>query len=99
MRQELDMTEYRLHWWPSGTQQAPIPSVTLNAESPLQGAALALLHFSQLGCDITAPLAHLDVTDANGSQHTLLVDEIFEWLNDPKQMAFVQREGLAVLLP
>jgi hypothetical protein len=99
MRQELDMTGYQLHWWPSGTQQPPIPMVTLDAESPLQGAALALLHFSQLGCDITALLTHVDVTEANGSKHTLMVDEIFEWLNDPKQMAFVQREGLAVLLP
>jgi hypothetical protein len=50
------------------------------------------------GCDLTAPLAHVDVTESSGVKHTLLVEEIREWLNDPKQTAFVHREGLAVLL-
>jgi len=53
----------------------------------------------QLGCDITAPLAHIDVTEADGGKHTLLVEEVLDWLSDPKQMPFVQREGLATLLP
>jgi hypothetical protein len=77
----------------------PTPSVALKAESTLHGAALALRHFVQLGCDITAPLAHVDVTDADGSKHTLLVEEVRDWLSDPKQTAFVQREDLATLFP
>ena len=92
------MTEYQFHWWPSGTQRTPARSVTLEAVSRLEGAALALRYFSQLGCDISAPLAHVDFTEADGGKHTLLVEEILDWLNDPKQIAFVQREDLAALL-
>jgi hypothetical protein len=92
------MTEYQFHWWPSGTQPAPIPSVRLTAESTLHGAALALRQFIQLGCDIAAPLAHIDVTEPDGARHPLLVEEVLDWLNDPRQSAFVQREGLAGLL-
>jgi hypothetical protein len=92
------MTEYQFHWWPSGTQPTPIPSVRLTAESTLHGAALALRQFMQLGCDIAAPLAHIDVTEPDGARHPLLVEEVLDWLNDPRQSAFVHREGLAVLL-
>ena len=92
------MAVYRFHWWRSGPRQTPVPSVILETESRLQGAALALRHFSQLGCEIGAPLAHVDVTDADGVEHTLLVDEVLAWLNEPTQTAFVQREGLAALL-
>jgi hypothetical protein len=96
--QERVMTEYRFHWWPSGTKLAPIPSVTLEAESHLHGAALALRHFIELGCDISAPLAHVDMTESSGVNQTLLVDEVLDWLKDPKQSDFIQREGLAVLV-
>jgi hypothetical protein len=92
------MSEYQFHWWPSGDQRARTQSVTLQAESTLHGAALALRHFIQLGCDISAPLAHVDVTDPDGAKHTLLVEEVLEWLNDSKRTDFIQREGLAVLL-
>jgi hypothetical protein len=92
------MSEYKFHWWPSGNKQSQTQSVTLQAESNLHGAALALRHFSQLGCDISSPLAHVDVTDADGVKHTLLVEEVLDWLNDPKQTDFIQREGLAALL-
>ena len=92
------MTEYKFHGRPSGIQRTVIPSVKLDAESNLHGAALALRHFVQLGCDITAPLAHVDLSEPNGLKHTLLVEEILEWLNDPQQTAFVHREGLTVLL-
>ena len=92
------MTEYRFHSWPSGTTRAPNPSVSLQAESHLHGAALALRHFKQLGCDITAPHAHLDMTEPDGGKQTLLVEEVLDWLNDPKQTDFIHREGLAVLL-
>ena len=54
--------------------------------------------FRQRGCDIGAPLAHLDLTDTNGLHHTLLVEEIVDWLNQPTQATFVEREGLADLL-
>ena len=91
------MSEYRLHRWPSGTQHTVTPSVKLEAESQLHGAALALRHFMQLGCDITAPLAHVDVTEPDGGSHSLLVEEVLDWLNDPKQKDFVDREGLTVL--
>ena len=92
------MTEYRFHWWPSKTKSVTTPSVTLEAESTLHGAALALRHFMQIGCDITAPIAHIDLTDSDGRKHTLLVEEVLDWLKDPKQTAFVQREHLATLL-
>ena len=92
------MTEYQFHWWPSGPQRTRIPSVRLQADSPLHGAALALLHFMELGCDITAPLAHVDVTEPDGVKQTLLVEEVLDWLNDPKQTSLVHREGLAALL-
>ena len=92
------MTEYQFHGRPSGTKPAPIPSVRLQAESHLHGAALALRHFVQLGCDITAPLAHVDMTEPDGGKQTLLVEEVLDWLSDPKQTDFIHREGLAVLL-
>jgi hypothetical protein len=92
------MTEYQFHWWPSGSKRALTQSVRLEAESHRHGAALALRHFMQSGSDITTPLGHVDVTEPDGVKQTLLVDEVLDWLNDPKQTDFVQREGLAVLL-
>jgi hypothetical protein len=88
------MTEYQFHAWPSGT----IPSVRLQAESPFHGAALALRHFKRAGCDIIAPGAHLDMIDADGGKQMLLVEEVLDWLGDPKQSAFIHREDLADLL-
>jgi hypothetical protein len=92
------MTEYHFHWWPSGTTKALNPSVRLQAESHLHGAALALRHFMQVGCDIKAPLAHVDMTEPDGVKQTLLVEEVLDWLNDPHQADFMHREGLAILL-
>ena len=92
------MTEYQFHW-PSTTARKLTPSVRLQAESHLHGAALALRHFKQLGCDITAPLAHVDMTESDGEKQTLLVEEVLDWLNDPLQIEFLRREGLAALLP
>jgi hypothetical protein len=83
---------------PSKAQRPPAPSVTLEAESLLHGAALALRHFKEVGCDIAAPLAHVDVTEAGGVKHTILVEEVVSWLSDPKQAAFVHDERLAALL-
>jgi hypothetical protein len=74
------------------------PSITLQADSHLHGAALALRQFVELGCDITAPLAHVDITESNGVKQTLLVEEVVDWLNEPKQVEFIHREGLAVML-
>ena len=92
------MTEYQFHWRRSGSEPASTPSVRLEAESQLHGAALALRHFAQLGCDLSAPLAHVDMTEPGGVKQTVLVEEVLDWLNDPKQTDFIQREGLAVLL-
>ena len=92
------MTEYQFHWWPSGTTASLTPSVRLQAESHLHGAALALRQFKQLGCDITAPLAHVDMSEPDGAKQTLLVEEVLDWLNHPEQREFIHREGLAVLL-
>jgi hypothetical protein len=98
--EEHGMTEYQYHWWPSGAARAALtPSVRLQADSHLHGAALALRHFKQLGCDISAPLAHVDVSEPDGVKQTLLVEEVLDWLNDPKQADFLRREGLAALLP
>jgi hypothetical protein len=92
------MTEYRFHSRPSPRAAAVKASVTLDAESRFHGAAIALREFQQRGCDLAAPLAHVDLTEAGGDTHTLLVEEVLEWLKDPGQSAFVQHENLAVLL-
>jgi len=89
---------YQFHWLPSQRKRSSIPSVTLEAESRLHGAALALRQFAALGCDLTTPLAHLDLTEPDGAVHTLLVEEVLDWLNDPRQADFMHREHLAALL-
>lgn len=90
------MTQYRFHWSPNANN--PVPIVTLEAESHLHGAALALREFMQQGCDVAAPLAHVDVTEVDGAKQTLLVEEVLEWLQEPQQANFIDRQGLAVLL-
>ena len=92
------MTEYQFHWWPSGERRSRSRIVTLEAESPLHGASLALRHFRQLGCDIAMPLAHVDTRDAAGVKHTLMVEEILEWLSEPQQQDFITRAGLSELV-
>ena len=92
------MIEYKFHGPPKGATRAPAPTVTFDAESHLHGAALALRHFTELGCDISAPLAHVDLTEADGARHTLLVDEVLDWLQNPNQAGFVARERLGDLL-
>jgi len=92
------MTEYLFHWWRSGAGHSVRPSVTLEAQSHLHGAALALRQFVDLGCDLTVPLAHVDITESNGVKQTLLVEEVLDWLNEPKQTEFLHRESLAGLL-
>ena len=92
------MTEYRFHWRPSGSKGRLSPSVTLEAESRFEGASVALRQFVQLGCEISAPLAHIDMTDPDGVKHTLLVEEVLDWLKDSKQATFVQRAHLGALL-
>src|SRR5262245_3873006 len=92
------MIEYHFHWLATESHQADTPAVRVEAESDRHGAALALRHFMQLGCDINAPLAHVDLTEPDGGKRTLLVEEVLEWLNDPEQAAFVGREDLARLL-
>jgi hypothetical protein len=97
-KEERGMTEYHLHWRPSKSQGAVSPSVKLEAESQLHGAALALRHFKQAGIDINAPLAHVDMTESGGGTHAVLVEEVLDWLNAPEQTGFVNREGLSGLL-
>ena len=92
------MTEYSFHWLPSGATRAVSPSIKLQAESHRHGAALALRQFVELGCDMTAPLAHVDITESNGVKQTLLVEEVLDWLKEPNQVEFIHRERLAVLL-
>ena len=57
------MTEYVFHWWVAGAARPTLPKITLQAESHRHGAALALRQFAALGCDIAAPLAHVDIAD------------------------------------
>ena len=90
------MNDYRFHWWPSSS--TTMPHVAIAAASTRHGAALALRHFVAFGCDLGAPGAHVDITDANGHTHTLLVDEVLDWLREPEQAAFVEQERLAALL-
>jgi hypothetical protein len=92
------MTEYVFHWLPAGTERLVVPGVRLTAESRLHGAALALRHFKDVGCDLSTPLAHVDIRESDGLSHTLLVEEVLAWLSDPKQAAFVRGEELDVLL-
>jgi len=91
------MAEYRFHSKSSAATPS-IPTVTLQAESHFHGAALALRQFVQHGCDLASPLAHVDMTESDGSKQTILVEEVLEWLQDPKQRDFIEREGLATLL-
>jgi hypothetical protein len=91
------MAEYRLHWMTREKQSRVSEAVTLEADTARHGAALALRHFMQHGCEITTPLAHLDVTEPSGRRHTLLVDEVIEWLHDSQQAQFVENEHLGVL--
>jgi len=92
------MTEYRFHWWPSGAAAKLSPSISLEAESPRHGTALALQRFVELGCDINAAGAHVDVTEFDGAKHTVLVEEVLDWLKADEQAAFVERHRLAPLL-
>jgi len=90
------MTEYVFHR-PAGSERWLVPDSGLTADSRLHGAALALRHFKELGCDLSTPLAHVDITESDGASHTLLVEEVLDWLSEPEQAAFVRREGLDVL--
>jgi hypothetical protein len=92
------MIEYQCHWWPSGAQPKLTQGVAFAAQSRLHGAALALRHFIDAGCDISAPAAHIDMTDGDGTKHLVLVDEVVDRLKEPGQAAFVQQEHLARLL-
>jgi hypothetical protein len=89
------MTQYRLHWWPPADD---VTQLTLDAPSIFHGAALALQRFMDVGCDLAAPGVHIDVTDSQGMNHTIVVEEVLEWLKHPAQAAFVEHEGLAGLL-
>jgi hypothetical protein len=88
------MTEYRFHWQLIRTET---PTITLEAETHLHGAALALRYFKQVGCDIAGPLAHIDTTEPDGLRHTVLVQEVLDWLKGAGQADFMKREGLASL--
>src|SRR5262249_39191323 len=92
------MTDYTFHWWSTNGRGATTPHVALVAPSHLHGAALALRQFVLLGCDLAAPLAHVDVIEPDGSKQTLLVEEVLTWLNKSEQQAFVNREQLHNLL-
>jgi hypothetical protein len=92
------MTEYVFHWWPSEAAHASTDCVKLRATSDLHGAALALRLFARGGCDMTAPLAHVDMIGPDGARKTLLVDEVLSWLADPQHSDFIEREDLAVWL-
>ena len=89
------MTDYRVHWWPPSRT---IPHVAFAAQSAHHGAALALQRFMAMGYDLGAPGAHVDFTDAGGNTHTLLVDEVLDWLKEPQQTGFVEREHLKPLV-
>jgi len=89
------MTDYRFHSWPPSST---VPHAAFAAPSVHHGAALALRQFVTQGCDLGAPGAHLDFTDADGNSHTLLVEEVLAWLEDPQQAGLVEREDLASLM-
>jgi hypothetical protein len=89
------MMDYRFHWWPPSRT---IPHVACAAQSAHHGAALALKRFMAMGNNLRAPGAHVDFTDAGGNTHTLLVDEVLDWLKEPQQTGFVEREYLEPLV-
>ena len=75
-----------------------MPTVTIAALSDVRGAAVALREFVKLGHDITAPFAHVDIVGSDGVEHTMLVEEVLDWLNDPKHASYVHHECLDALL-
>jgi hypothetical protein len=83
---------------PVGGSAKLAPSIALEAQSLRHGAAVALQRFVELGCDINAAGAHIDMTDSDGVKHTVLVEEVLEWLMDEEQASFVQRQRLSSLL-
>ena len=92
------MAEYHFHSRPGNAHDAPAPHVTVAAPSHLHGAALALRQFVELGCDISMPLAHVDMTEPDGAKQTLLVEEVLDWLHESPQKDFVDRQGLWALV-
>ena len=92
------MTEYRCHWWSPGQKPTLTAGIELEAETQRHGAAIALRHFRYSGCDIATPHAHIDITDEDGGKHTLMVEEILDWLKEPGQADFIHREDLSELL-
>ena len=92
------MTEYRFRWWPARKQADLTPSIAFEAPSPQHGVALALQRFVELGCDVNAVGAHIDVIDGDGARHTVLIEEVLDWLKDSQQVDFVERHGLAPLI-
>jgi hypothetical protein len=92
----MAVTAFRLHLW----SRAPgnrIPTATVDAQSNLHGAALALREFTQLGHDITVPGAHIDIEETNGPTHTMMMSEVLDWLRQPEQTEFVEEQNLGYL--
>jgi hypothetical protein len=92
------VTEYQFDWKASANAPAVKSRVSIDAQSRFHGAAIALREFVRRGYDIAAPLAQVDMTEPSGETHILLVEEVRDWLKDPRQAAFVRGEDLAVLL-
>jgi hypothetical protein len=92
----MAIAEFRLHLW-SRVPGKRVPTATFDAKSSLHGAALALREFTQLGHDITAPGAHIDIEEINGPTHTIMMSEVLEWLRQPEQTEFVKEQNLGYL--
>jgi hypothetical protein len=90
-------TEFRLHVW-SNTPGLQSPTISLDADTNLHGAALALREFTRRGCDVSPFGAHIDMKDTRGRTHTVLVSEVIDWLRLPAQGDFVAKEELTALL-
>jgi hypothetical protein len=90
-------TQFRLHLW-SRVPGDQIPSASLEADTNLAGAALALREFTGRGYDVTPFGAHIDMEHAGSRTHTVLVTEVLDWLRLPAQSEFVAAERLAALL-
>src|SRR4029450_6575965 len=90
-------TEFRLHLWSRVPGDRP-PAASFDAESNLEGAALALRQFMQSGYDITAPGPHRAVEAPGGPSRTMMISEVLEWLHRPDQAELVKKENLEQLL-
>ena len=90
-------TEFRPHLW-SSVPGIQIPTTSFDADTNLNGAALALREFTLRGYDVTPFGAHIDMQHAGGKTHTVLVTEYSIGFDCRRKANSLPKENLAALL-